>query len=571
MTTPFGFNEFDNTIAFQPELDGGDGTGTPSGETVNIPVTQGCTGPGDCPVGETCSPDGICVPIDTTPVTTPSPSGLCDGPNFGNCPDGQQCVQNGEGVTRDNRGNILNRFPIFQCEPVVVAPPFPEPVCPGNGTVCGPVEQLNATTRSALCCLPSQVCCTDPNGNYFCADGVQCPPPPRECPPDGTFAQCVDRVGTATVYTGRRDDLGDCAVRLSFSSDCVDCPKANAFLRCSGTTGIYSTGKFVKNNLFSSTGECGTYTKENDPVCAPTCTPSRVETCNSSGNIVITITEADCSVLESVALCENGCTQISPTRATCNQQICDPRGTFIQCIDVFTAQYADGICGSYTDTAPSDGRCGSCPERGQLVQCIDTLTAIYTDGNCGTFTGNANGLCGVAPSPTPSRTPRPSDIPQVSPTPTPSRTPQPTPTPSPLVWRSCVDGNTKLGTPPTDYVQVPFAKGGTCWEPVYEVGFVPDLNKVLRYNWRRNALVYPESKTFEVQNPSFARNFEVTLKTNPDILITPEGASKGNSTVTFLMSPRSNKKVTVTVPVTLLNKLADGVSNLEMTVEIREV
>jgi hypothetical protein len=168
----------------------------------------------------------------------------------------------------------------------------------------------------------------------------------------------------------------------------------------------------------------------------------------------------------------------------------------------------------------------------------------------------------ASPQPEASVTPTRSLTPAASNTPAPSKTPQPTPSSTPLYWRSCIDGNVREGTAPDGYVEVVFAKGGTCWEPSTVVGFEPALNEVLRYQWRRGSVVYPEARTFKVTNPSYAINYEVKIITNPDITVTPD---------VFLLSPRANKDVTVKVTTTLLEKLGDGVSNIEFSVEIREL
>jgi hypothetical protein len=163
----------------------------------------------------------------------------------------------------------------------------------------------------------------------------------------------------------------------------------------------------------------------------------------------------------------------------------------------------------------------------------------------------------------PSPTPTPSITPSVTATPQASVTIQPSPSPRIVQnWRSCIDGLLKDGTPPKEYIETIFPKGGTCWEPKDNVGFEPSLNELLRYEWRRGSSTYPNAKSFKATNASYARTFEVKLTTNSDITVTPN---------IFLLTPRGNKDVVVKVTTQLLEKLGDGVSNINMNVEIREL
>lgn len=132
-----------------------------------------------------------------------------------------------------------------------------------------------------------------------------------------------------------------------------------------------------------------------------------------------------------------------------------------------------------------------------------------------------------------------------------------------LTWRDCFDGTLRDGTPPSDYVQVTYqgAGGGTCWEPRAQIGFEPDLNKVLTFDWRRGTNTLPEAKRFYVNNPS-STVFEVKITTNEQLTVTPS---------TFTSNPRSRQLVIITPTSELLDALADGVSTLDFKIELKEV
>lgn len=147
------------------------------------------------------------------------------------------------------------------------------------------------------------------------------------------------------------------------------------------------------------------------------------------------------------------------------------------------------------------------------------------------------------------------------------------PAPPPIAiptWRSCIDGNLREGTPPNDFIQVPFPAGGTCWEPKFDIGFEPGLDS-LRFNWRRGSKTYPDVKTFKVINPSNVLTFEIKLTTNPDVVLTVNGkeTTRGGFAV-FSLGPKSQQTVGVKVSDALLQKLADGTSTLEMNIEALE-
>ena len=131
-------------------------------------------------------------------------------------------------------------------------------------------------------------------------------------------------------------------------------------------------------------------------------------------------------------------------------------------------------------------------------------------------------------------------------------------------WRDCVDGTLRVGTPPTDYVQVAYtgAGGGTCWEPRAVIGFEPNLEEVLNFDWRRGNTNYPEPKTFKITNPSQTLSFDVLITTNPQVTVTPPS---------FRIAPRSSQTVTLSPSSALFDALADGISSIGFNIEITEV
>jgi hypothetical protein len=131
-------------------------------------------------------------------------------------------------------------------------------------------------------------------------------------------------------------------------------------------------------------------------------------------------------------------------------------------------------------------------------------------------------------------------------------------------WRDCVSGELRTGTIPSNYIQVPYtgAGGGTCWEPATIIGFEPTLEDVLNFDWRRGGTSYPEPKTFKITNPSATLSFDVTITTNPKVIITPPS---------FRIAPRSSQNVIVAPSPALLNDLGDGISNIDFKIELIEV
>lgn len=137
-----------------------------------------------------------------------------------------------------------------------------------------------------------------------------------------------------------------------------------------------------------------------------------------------------------------------------------------------------------------------------------------------------------------------------------------TPPPVDTRWRDCVSGQLRTGTPPSGYTQVTYsgAGGGTCWEPRAVIGFEPNLEDVLRFDWRRGT-AYPDARTVRVTNPSTAR-FNAVITSSADIIVTPSS---------FTIAPRSSQTFTVRPTTSLLDRLADGISTINFKVEFTEV
>lgn len=194
-----------------------------------------------------------------------------------------------------------------------------------------------------------------------------------------------------------------------------------------------------------------------------------------------------------------------------------------------------------------------------------------------------SGICFVEPTSTPTITPPPPPTETIIPTATPTFTvsatqtitqtviPTPTPTPTPT-WRDCVTGNINEGIPPASFIQLLYrgAGGGTCWEPVSVVGFEPSLQEALTFLYRRGTPEYPGAKAIKVTNPSFAKYYKITLKTN-DLIGFAVGTTESKGTINFELAPREQKIFSINITPELLNILGDGGSTMSMTVELEEL
>jgi len=146
--------------------------------------------------------------------------------------------------------------------------------------------------------------------------------------------------------------------------------------------------------------------------------------------------------------------------------------------------------------------------------------------------------------------------------------PTPTPTPTPteeiiLRWRDCISEELYTGVP-TNRREVVYTGpgGGTCWEPLTQITFTPDLNNELTFQYQRGSTQYPMAQVITATNASTQLTYEIQIITNPDIAVTPNK---------FIIAPRSDVQFVVQTTAALLNQLGDGTSRLQMSVGIREL
>jgi uncharacterized repeat protein (TIGR02543 family) len=182
------------------------------------------------------------------------------------------------------------------------------------------------------------------------------------------------------------------------------------------------------------------------------------------------------------------------------------------------------------------------PQSGRNAQVPQNLNTDCSNGQ----------TCG-APSPTPTPTPI---LEFVGPTPTPTLEIIPK-------WRDCISEELFSGVP-TNRREVIYTGpgGGTCWEPLAQVTFNPNLNTELTFQYQRGSAQYPMSQVITATNASTRLVYEIQITTNTDIAVTPNK---------FIIAPRSNVQFTVQTTANLLNQLGDGTSRLQMSVGIREL
>jgi hypothetical protein len=143
----------------------------------------------------------------------------------------------------------------------------------------------------------------------------------------------------------------------------------------------------------------------------------------------------------------------------------------------------------------------------------------------------------------------------------------------PTFWRNCVTGQLIEGNPPADFQQSEFlgAGGGTCWEPIADLGFEPSLNDALRYSYQRGSSKYPTGRDIKVTNPSYGTSYKVTITTNSNITLSNRSRAGNKGTLSFTVGPRASEMFTVNITPQLLQELQDGLSTLSMAVEYQKV
>jgi hypothetical protein len=102
------------------------------------------------------------------------------------------------------------------------------------------------------------------------------------------------------------------------------------------------------------------------------------------------------------------------------------------------------------------------------------------------------------------------------------------------------------------------------------VGFSPSLSEALVFLYQRGSANIPQPKSITVSNPSQTVAYRITLTTNADIKL-GIGNKVGAGILSFTVEPRSNVIFSVNITPQLLEKLADGTSDLDMKVETQPV
>jgi hypothetical protein len=166
----------------------------------------------------------------------------------------------------------------------------------------------------------------------------------------------------------------------------------------------------------------------------------------------------------------------------------------------------------------------------------------------------------ITPTPTPSVTPDSF----ITPTPTPTSS-RPAISPTPRVpWRLCGNGELQDGNPPSNYRNVQYTGpgGGTCWEPITNIGFIPELGN-LQYTYRRGSSAFPDSYQYEVENKSYGVSYNIAFETNFTYFdVQPRQIS---------LAPRDKKSFAVTIRRDKIGEFADGQTDFTFNVNVTEV
>lgn len=97
--------------------------------------------------------------------------------------------------------------------------------------------------------------------------------------------------------------------------------------------------------------------------------------------------------------------------------------------------------------------------------------------------------------------------------------------------------------------------------PAGTVVFSPDITS-LEFDYIRGSNVIPAPITVNAQNTSATNGFSMVFKTNSEIIITPS---------TLNLIPLESKTFTINVLESLYQKLGDGVSDIDLTVQITPI
>ena len=393
----------------------------------------------------------------------------------------------------------------------------------------------------------------------------------RSCPTDGTFIECLGTTGL--YYKGTVDPVTNNCITYNVANDasCIvpDCEPFGTFLRCENNERTVNGVVIRTNAVFSSGpgqlgGSCPVYRGDYE-TCGPP--PPTWRVCNTTERIEGTIPPEYEESRDGTGVCyiiprqwrECGANFISTGTIPDNYvEASDSSGVCYRAPDA-PPQWRE--CGTLTPvpgTPPENyiqendslGICYTAPTVETWRECNTSTTLIGTPPNNFIASRDVRGVCYseiiIEPSPTP--------------------LPSATPIPSRIVitYRDCISGVLNEGLAPQGYREVIYAGagGGTCWEPSTVIGFKPNLSDALTFTYQRGGSNLPQPKSITVSNPSYGISYKITMKTTPDIIVQPSSLT---------VTPRSSEQFFVNVTPTLLDKLGDGTSTIEMSVEITEI
>lgn len=127
-------------------------------------------------------------------------------------------------------------------------------------------------------------------------------------------------------------------------------------------------------------------------------------------------------------------------------------------------------------------------------------------------------------------------------------------------WRDCKTRRIQRSDIPGSYLEIKFQNGTSCWEEDTPLKFEPDLAEALYFSHQRGEGLQP--KKVNVINPSGGRGYVLTFETNSEITFTPNA-------LTIL--PKETKELTVQLSPSLIEKLGDGLSQIELEIKVREI
>jgi hypothetical protein len=487
-----------------------------------------------------------------------------------------------------------------------------EVTCPPIGTFIRCTELLSTSGRIAEYSNGLQ------NGQCSSYTAIatqeQCPTAPVYCNMRDESALCSTILGpawsgdatrTVNVLVNGQPTPSGCTTFPGIgdwnTSECtrIQCPPKDTFKECSKEFAVYYSGE-----INPTTNTCGTFEVYEPSRCLPPdpCKPANtflyceLKEVDIEGQRVITnAVFARGYVGADEEQTSEGCPIYRANSPECTTP---PR--WRRCIQQSISraafpQFIDGTPPSdYTESTDIFGVCYNAPP---LPSPSPTPSISATPLPSPSPTPSISATPVASPSPTPSisATPAASSIPGVTPSPTPSvsATPRPSPplrwrqcglsafiggTPPvnytqstdgtgvcynpPLQWRDCISGQLNEGAIPVEYRKSIFTVGGECWEPRTVIGFQPSLSTALTFTYQRGSNEIPQPTSVIATNPSYGVSYRVSIQTNPDIIVQPSS---------FIMTPRSREQFFINVTPILLDKLGDGTSTIEMSIDIVEI